>query len=321
MKVFVSWSGEPSQTVAQALTQAIGSVFSNAETWLSSAEIQPGQQWFKELMDALDSTKFAIACLTTRTKAAPWIMFEAGAASGKFGAMKLVPLMLNGDLNDLSDPLRRFQGVVFGKQGVRSLFQSINESLGKPLTTIVLNAGFESIWPDLEKATLEAMRGDKPTYDVFLSAPMAAFNSDAGYKPFRAEVMKVVKALRDLNLKVFCALELIESLADFDTAGIGAREDVEKLGQSGNFILIYPQALVTSALFEAGYALARGIPSRFFVKEPEDLPYLMRSLAEVFSNVSIIHSNEWKSYEDICATLKRSATAWFGKPLRAQIVQ
>lgn len=272
-------------------------------------------------MDALDKTKFAILCLTTRNMAAPWLMFEAGAAAGRFRELKLAPLVLDGELKDLVDPLARFNGVTFGKSDIQSLFRSINESLGKPLTEKMLVAGLGLVWDKLQPAVAAALLKDTPDFDVFLSAPMAAFKTDAEYIPFRTDVLQVIKTLREsCRLTVFCALEAVTTIKDFDTCGVSAHDDFDKLEHCANFLLLYPGPLVTSALFEAGYALARGMPCRFFVKSPQDLPFLMRELPEAFTNVSILDNSEWATYGDICKKIVKSQKQWFRKRLRARFI-
>ncbi len=324
MKVFISWSGEAGRAAAHALAQSVRDVFTDVEPWLSAENIEPGQQWFKELMEALEDSRFAVVCLTARTLRAPWIMFESGALSAKFGSPKVVPLLLDSTPKELVDPLARFHATVFDQAGVRQLFGSINSSLGTPLTPVALNAAFDTVWPGLEAAVKKVLdkerEATKPKYDVFLSAPMASFETEAQYQSFRAEAMKVVAALRDrCGLSVFCALERIKSIAEFETHGVSARDDMEILRHSGSFVMLYPRKLASSALFEAGHALALGLPCRFFVREEEDLPYLMQRLPEAFTNVSILDSREWKTYEDIGMRLEQNADRWFRHRAVAQL--
>ena len=315
MKVFISWSGDTGKAAATALGQSVSDVFAGVEPWISAVDIQAGQQWFAELMTALEDSRFAIACVTKRTLGAPWIMFESGALSAKFGSAKLVPLMLDCVAKDLVDPLARFNGVQFDEEGMRSLFVSINKSVGAPLAAKALSAALKDVWPTLNAAVRDALEAERkalqPKYDVFLSVPMASFKDDSEYQPFRAEVLKVIHALRECGLSVFCALEPIDSMEKFDTHGISTQEDIDVLEHSGSFVMLYPQKLATSALFEAGYALAMGRPSLFFVRDEEDLPYLMQRLPEAFTNVSILDSREWKTYEDICKQLRHNADHWF----------
>jgi hypothetical protein len=325
MKVFISWSGDASKAVAGALAQSVQDVFSGVETWISAENIEPGQPWFDELMKALEDSRFAVVCLTERTLRAPWIMFESGAVSAKFGSPKVVPLLLDFAPKSLVDPLARFNATAFSQAGVRKLFGSINSSVGAPLTKVALKASFDTVWPELEAAVKSALeeerKATKPKYDVFLSVPMASFETDAEYKAFRAEAMKVVAALRDrCGLSVFCALEGIKSMAEFDTHGVSARDDMDILHHSGNFVMLYPQKLASSALFEAGFALALRLPCLFFVRKEEDLPYLMQRLPEAFTNVSILDSREWKTYEDIGTRLEKNKDRWFGHRAVAQLL-
>ena len=90
MTIFLSWSGKSSQAAAQAIGHAIDSVFNDAQPWISSKDIQLGQEWFTELRSALESTRLAIVCLTQRNAASPWVIFEAGAVAGKLPGLKLV---------------------------------------------------------------------------------------------------------------------------------------------------------------------------------------------------------------------------------------
>lgn len=324
MKVFISWSGTASRAAARALAESLREVFNGVEPWLSSVDIEPGQQWFDELMTTLEDTRFAVVCLTKRTLRAPWIMFESGAVAAKFGERKVVPLLLDCAPEDLVDPLARFHATPFDRESVRQLFGSINASIDAPLKPRALAATFDVMWPELSAAVAKAIAAErevaKPKWDVFLSVPMASFDSDAQYRPFRAEAMKVVTALRErCKLTVFCALEAIESMDHFDLHGVSAEEDMRILHESGNFVMLYPQKLATSALFEAGYALALGLPSRFFVKNDKDLPYLMQRLPEAFTNVSILDAREWETYEDIAEHLERNAARWFGQRAKAEL--
>jgi len=323
MKVFISWSGDASKAAALAIGHSITDVFTGVKPWVSAVDIQAGQEWFAELMKALEDSKFAIVCVTKRSLSAPWIMFESGALSAKFGSPKLVPLMLDCVVQDLVDPLARFNGVLFDENSMRGLFMSINASVGNPLTPKALNAAFKDIWPTLSAAIRAAIEAEskalKPKYDVFLSVPMASFKDDSEYQPFRTEILKVIHALHDCGLSVFCALEAIDSMSKFDTHGISTRDDIDILEHSGSFVMIYPQKLATSALFEAGYALALGRPSLYFVRNEAELPYLMQRLPEAITDVSILDSREWRTYEDIGTLLRRHADHWFWKSSVAKL--
>src|SRR5262249_32914749 len=144
-------------------------------------------------------------------------------------------------------------------------------------------------WPRLSKAAKAAVAATtaKPKYDVFLSVPMAVYD-EAEYQKQRGEVLKVLAALRDkCRLKVFCAIDDIKTLADFDVHALGAKHDIEALENSAHFMMIYPRKLATSSIFEAGYALARRVPILLFVRDTSDLPFLMKQLPGAFEGCSI----------------------------------
>lgn len=321
-KVFVSWSGAASEAAAKALKKAIEAVFNNVEVWVSSEDIKLGEEWFGKLTEALAQSRFAIVCLTRRNLASGWVMFETGAVAGTFrDKAKVVPVLLEGDTGDLVDPLRRFNGTAFNEEGMRRLFESVNAHVAAPLAAEGLRDAFSKQWKPLKKAVEAALRAE-PQYDVFLSVPMAAFANDAQYQAFRTDALKVVEGLRQrCRLRVYCALEKIGSTKKFETGGAAAQQDLAALADSANLVLIYPERLATSALFEAGFALARGLPCRFFVRDQSQaqfrLPYLMGKLPEAFSNVSIIDATEWQTFDDITERLVENQAAWFGRRLAA----
>ena len=90
-------------------------------------------------------------------------------------------------------------------------------------------------------------------------------------------------------------------------------DDLVALKQSHRFVLLYPQKLPTSALFEAGYALALDCDSHYFVRDRDDLPFLMRELAGVTQKVRIHTDTDWKDYDDLSEKMVRYKDKWFGK--------
>jgi hypothetical protein len=126
-------------------------------------------------------------------------------------------------------------------------------------------------------------------YDAFISAPMAAWESDEEYKAHRNEVLKLRDTLRkECKFKrVFYAGLDIGSVDDFEVANISARDDFQALANSKYFILLYPKPLPTSALVEVGAAIAFGMPSVYFVPDRKMLPFILREAESGFENVRI----------------------------------
>src|SRR3954469_20494730 len=78
-RVFISWSGDTSRQVAEALKDWLPEVIEGIEPWLSTQDLTAGMRWGSELASQLERTDFGVICLTPDNLQAPWILFEAGA--------------------------------------------------------------------------------------------------------------------------------------------------------------------------------------------------------------------------------------------------
>lgn len=124
------------------------------------------------------------------------------------------------------------------------------------------------------------------SYDVFVSSPLAGFSSDKEIQADHDRIAPVVKCLEtELGFKVFWAGRNIRARADFEDPGISAIDDVVALKDSKYFVLLYPSRIASSVLFEAGIALRSCLVSIYIVKDKADLPFLMTTASDVFSNV------------------------------------
>ncbi len=318
MKVFVSWSGDASHDVAKALKDWLPNVIQAVDVFLSSEDIAKGSVWFHELGEVLDESAFGVLCLTRSNLGAPWILFEAGALGKRFEQTRIVPLLIDLKVPDLTGPLAQFNAALPEKDDMAKLAAAINAELGaSKLSDKQLDKAFATWWPELDKSLQQAAKkaiggAEKFAYEVFLSTPMAAFATDEEYKAGRAQFKKVFDALKADGLPVYWAAEKIESMQDFDTLDVSVLDDLKALQQSRRFVLIYPQRLATSALFEAGYALALKRFSHYFVRDRDDLPFLMRELAGSDQNVRIHTDQDWKDYTDLADKIRKYRDKWFG---------
>ena len=94
MKVFISWSGDRSQALAQALREWLPMVLHYVEPWLSQSDIEAGERWANEVAKELDASKFGIICITRENITSPWILFEAGALAKFMQEGRVIPLLL-----------------------------------------------------------------------------------------------------------------------------------------------------------------------------------------------------------------------------------
>lgn len=145
-------------------------------------------------------------------------------------------------------------------------------------------------------------------YDVFLAAPMAALGNDTIESVLAAT--NEIKRLLEVECgftNVFYAGSNMKTKADFDAADVSIQSDFEALRDSKYFILLYPDKIVSSVLFEAGMALALGKPSFYFGKT-ESFPFLMKQANQRFSHVKIQDAD---SYEAIAQLLRRNKRKLF----------
>jgi hypothetical protein len=159
MLVFLSWSGQRSKLMAEALETWLSQVIQAVEPWISS-DIEKGARWGSEIADKLERSKIGIICLTRDNLDARWILFEAGALS-KMKDAYVCTLLLDIKPSDVEQPLAQFQHTTIDKNDIYQLLQAINRAVQKSgeraLAENVLSDVFETYWIRLEKKFEEAV--------------------------------------------------------------------------------------------------------------------------------------------------------------------
>lgn len=170
VKVFISWSGQTSRQVAEALRDWLPSVLQTVEPYVSSEDIYKGVRWNVDVSKELEQSTYGILCVTADNIGAPWLNFEAGALSKSFDMGFVSPFLLGLNAGELSGPLAQFQSTTCERTDVFKLLKSINAVTKIPLDAIRLNAAFERWWPELhssiesiEKAASDAKPQRKPS--------------------------------------------------------------------------------------------------------------------------------------------------------------
>lgn len=187
-KVFLSWSGERSWTIADALKQWLRDIFPGLHVWMSSHDVQAGARWDAVLGGELETCNFGVVCLTAENLKSLWLTFEAGALSKAVKGSRLVPYRFQLRESDVSPPLSQFQGVDADEAGTLKLVLSINDALDKPLEDEGrVKRSFEHWWPDLQKSLA-----------TISSGPIGETRSD---RELLQEILEIVRqgGIRDLN--------------------------------------------------------------------------------------------------------------------------
>lgn len=151
MRVFISWSGEPSRQVAEALHRWLRQVLQALRPWVSQHDIEKGARWSEEIAGVLAEVKAGIVCVTPDNLNEPWLLFEAGALA-KTVERPLVCTFLVGLQNaDLKQPLAGFQSTRATKDDTRKLIATLNRALGEnALAERDVDVAFDMWWPSLE---------------------------------------------------------------------------------------------------------------------------------------------------------------------------
>jgi hypothetical protein len=152
MKIFLSWSGEPSRRAAEGLRQYLPNMIQSLEPFMSKRDIASGTRWASELAKELNETAFGIVCLTPDNLEAPWLLFEAGALAKHVEEGRVCCLLLrNLRPAQVTGPLSQFQNRQFAKDDFWHLLGDLNRRLDRSLDPSNLQAIFDKWWPDLEK--------------------------------------------------------------------------------------------------------------------------------------------------------------------------
>lgn len=161
-QVFISWSGEVSQKLAEELRKWIPAVLQFTRPYFTPNDIEKGAKWSAEISKSLSECQVGIICLTKDNHSRPWILFEAGALSKGLDSSKVCTLLFDLEPSDVSGPLTTFQATKFEKDDFKKLIASINDSGGDyKLQKEVFEQVFEMWWPRLEEAIKKALETGK----------------------------------------------------------------------------------------------------------------------------------------------------------------
>lgn len=156
MKVFLVWSGESSQALANVFYEWLPQVIQAIKPWMSKNDINKGAQWFSEIEQNLRSCHLGIICLTPENLKSPWIHFETGALAGKLyskkGQKRVCTYLFKVEPNNLEPPLSEFQYTEANKEDTLKLMKTINNLLKDTdkVDDKKLEVQFDMWWPNFE---------------------------------------------------------------------------------------------------------------------------------------------------------------------------
>jgi hypothetical protein len=94
--IFLSWSGNRSEWIAQAFFDLLPVTIQASKPWMSAQSIDKGTRSLQEIAKALDGIKFGITFLTPENLTEPWILYEAGALTKNVDAGSRLQVRFSG---------------------------------------------------------------------------------------------------------------------------------------------------------------------------------------------------------------------------------
>lgn len=254
MKVFVSWSGEVSHSVAEALYEWLPSVIQTLEPFLSSNSIEKGSRWAVTLSEGLADSAFGIICLTRENLASPWMTFEAGALSEGLSASHVCPLLVDIDRDEVRGPLAEFQSTRLDREDMFKLIATINRASGEqaidPNRVAKL---FDALWPEFETTVNAALIAHASAQDA--AAADTPTSRTFKFLATRGTLINPSDQSRNIAFKVETINNLLGSLAKALEGSVGQDDTREIFEEAG---------------YQAALAFGERIREKWGLDFPED---------------------------------------------------
>lgn len=154
MKVFISWSGDRSKAIAQALYEWLPYIDTRFEPWMSEIDIRKGTSGRREIAEKLEERDFGIICLTPENTEEPWLNFEAGALSKNIDEAYVWTYLYELEYSDIEGPhpLADFQHTQATKEDTKKLIDTMNKALeDEQQSEKRIDTAFEKWWNELEE--------------------------------------------------------------------------------------------------------------------------------------------------------------------------
>ncbi len=166
-KVFISWSGDLSNKLADAVREWLPNVLQSVKPYFTPSDTEKGAKWTSDISRELKNSDIGIICLTKENLAEPWILFEAGSLSKNLDSSKVCTLLFGVDSTDLKGPLTTFQATSFKKNDFKKLVKSINNSGGdSKLDDPILDQVFDKWWNELDLKIKDILSNHSNTNDA-----------------------------------------------------------------------------------------------------------------------------------------------------------
>ena len=129
MKVFISWSGDLSNSLAEEFRTWLPGAMQAVKPYFTPSDIEKGSRWNTEISKELEASDVGVLFITRQNLNSAWLLYEAGALSKKLEKSRVCPIIFGLSPTDLPGPLRQFQATQFKSDDFHKLFQLLSKSL------------------------------------------------------------------------------------------------------------------------------------------------------------------------------------------------
>lgn len=168
LRVFISWSGERSGSIAKILSEWLEDSYQFTKPFLSK-DIGAGLRWNEVLAEALDKSYFGIIVLTPENLHSDWILFEAGALAKHLGKSRVIPCLIDLEPSDLSAPLNAFQCAKLPGE-LKRVVVALNEAQPDAWQGSKLDRSFQKFQPLFERE-FDSVLKSQPVVDSKTDPP------------------------------------------------------------------------------------------------------------------------------------------------------
>lgn len=123
---------------------------------------------------------------------------------------------------------------------------------------------------------------------IVLSMQMSHL-SQQEYSETRQDIMTLIYDLRKRH-DVFFFNEFVPTLTEFDEKKFDPHKYLHEIDKCNYFVAIILERVPSSIYFEAGYALAAGKRSIYYVTDEKAMPILMRTASTDHSKIKLIRA-------------------------------
>lgn len=298
--VFISHASEDKARVAIPLAHQLKKL--GLRVWFDEFELTLGDSLRRSIDHGLSESKFGIVILSPNFFRKEWSKRELdGLVARDDGREKVIlPIWHNITKDEIAklSPLLADKLAVPTSHGIKRIAEQV----------------FQVVRSSSKATTSKQITRRAPkshTYDVYISSPIGGFQSGRKYSASRRSILRLIDVLRErCKFKnIFYYGAQIESYKDIDVTGVwNIRNAFEAIKDSKYYILVFPERIMSGALVEAGYALAVGVPSAYFVRDKNDLPYHLRIANQAFDHVKLY---EYKDLKGLLQTIEKHGAKLF----------